>query len=566
MNVSENVGSRLEIVKNTTLRILDEASISIMRSGYSTLIKEIKDLSVSLHGTDGELLAQPAVQPIHLGNLVSQVKGVIRRYGDTAVPGNAYIVNHPFEECQNHASDITIITPMFYRGALTAWCANTAHKPDFGGRVPGSNAGDATDTIQEGLLLPPLPVVSNYTDFDRTLHEVIRCNTRIPDIVLGDIRAQIGANFIVEQQLAELFDKFGRETVHGVWEQWLLINEEIIRSRIVEIFPDGEFSATDYMDDDGIDIGKSHEISVTIRKEGSDLRFRFSSSPQATGPINLRPCMLSAVAFFCTKALLAPDLPNNGGFHRPIKLQLPPLGSLVNPNYLAPVNMYSMSSHRVADVVLMAMSKALPDRIPASASGYLAGVAQSGVDPRTKKQYVQYELCVGGSGGRPNGDGISGLDSNVTNVMNTPVEIIETEFPVQIVRHELISDSGGPGLFRGGLGVRRDYRSLVETTVSLRSDRNKFPAQGAAGGRPGKPGRCLVNPDSDGEVAVHSKSPRVSLRRGDVLSIQTAGGGGWGSPSQRSRDRVVEDVRAGYVSPEQAQADYGVSVNPAEIR
>ncbi len=489
---------------------------------------------------------------------------MIRRYGDRVSQGDAYIVNHPFEDCQNHASDITIVTPLFYKGELTAWCANTAHKPDFGGRVPGSNAGDATDTIQEGLLLPPLPVVSAYTEFNPTLREVIRCNTRIPDIVLGDIRAQIGANFVVEQQIAEMFDKFGPNEVQNVWQQWLRINEELIRQRIESMFPEGEFSATDYMDDDGIELGRSHEISVSIRREGSDLHFHFKSGPQSMGPINLRPCMLSAVCFFCTKGIFAPDLPNNGGFHKPIKLHLPPLGSLVNPHYLAPVNMYSMSSHRIADVVLMAMAKAVPERVPASASGYLAGVAQSGVDPRNGKRYVQYELCVGGSGARPNGDGVSGLDSNVTNVMNTPVEIIETEFPVQIVRHELIPDSGGAGQYRGGLGVRRDYRALVETTVSLRSDRNRFPAQGVAGGKPGKPGRCLVNPGTALERPEHSKAPRISLKVGDVLSIQTAGGGGWGPPHLRARERILDDIRAGYISQDQAKADYGVVLEPID--
>lgn len=547
--------TNIEIVKNATLRILDEAAVSIMRSGYSTLIKEVKDLSVSLHDLDGELLAQPVVQPIHLGNLVAQVRGVIRRYGTNSA-GDAFIVNHPFEDCQNHASDTTIITPIYYKGEQVAWCANTAHKPDFGGKVPGSNAGDATDTIQEGLLIPPLPVVRSYVQFDRAISEIIRCNTRIPEIVLGDIRAQIGANFAVEQQLVELFDKFGKDSVFHAWKRWININEQVLRERIVELFPAGEFSATDYMDDDGVNIGQSYEMSVKIRREGDDLHFHFSSSKQAAGPINFRPCMVSAVAFYCAKAVFAPELPNNGGFQRPLKLHLPPLGSLLNPHYLAPVNMYSMSSHRLADVVLMAMAKAVPMRVPAQASGYLAGVAQSGFIRRTQKRYVQYELCVGGSGGRPHEDGISGLDSNVTNTMNTSVETIESEFPVKMVRHELIPDSAGPGTFRGGLGVRRDYKMVDVTTFSIRSDRNKFAPQGVQGGGSAKPGRCIINPDMPNEVTVHSKCPGLVLKRGEILSVQSAGGGGWGDPKKRARDAILTDLQNGYITYEAARRDY----------
>jgi N-methylhydantoinase B len=546
----------IEIIKNATLRLLDEAAISIMRSGYSTLIKEVKDLSVSLHGLDGELLAQPVVQPIHLGNLVAQVRGVIRRYSSNA-QGDAFIVNHPFEDCQNHASDTTIITPIYYKGEQVAWCANTAHKPDFGGKVPGSNAGDATDTIQEGLLIPPLLVVKNFTQFDHAISEIIRCNTRIPEIVLGDIRAQIGANFIVEQQLTELFDKFGKDGVFQAWQRWIDINEQVLRERIIELFPEGEFSATDYMDDDGVNIGQSYEMSVRMRREGGDLHFHFSSSKQASGPINFRPCMVSAVAFYCAKAVFAPELPNNGGFHKPLKLHLPAVGSLLNPHYLAPVNMYSMSSHRLADVVLMAMSKAIPDRVPAQASGYLAGIAQSGFFKKSQKRYVQYELCVGGSGGRPHEDGISGLDSNVTNTMNTSVETIESEFPVKMVRHELIPNSAGAGQYRGGLGVRRDYQMVSDTTFSIRSDRNTHSPQGVQGGGPALPGRCFINPETADQVVVHSKCPGMNLKRGDILSVQSAGGGGWGDPKKRNRDAVLADIKNGYITKDVAREQYG---------
>ncbi len=555
--------SLLEIIKNATYHILEEATVRIMRSGYSTIMKESRDISVSLHDLSGDIVAQPNVQPVHLGNLQAQVKGVIKRYADVARPGDSYIVNHPYEECQNHASDVTLISPVFHAGLLVAWSGNTAHKPDIGGKVPGSNAGDATDTIQEGLLIPPVRVLSDYGKLDHGVWEIIRANTRVPYLTLGDIRAQIGANFVIEQKIGDLLDKYGRDTVIACWSEWIRICEATLRERIKASFPEGDFVAEDFMDDDGVNLDRPYRMAVRITRRGDELHFFLDSDPQASGPINFRPCMTAAAAYFCVKAIFARDLPNNVGLQHPIRLHFPAAGTLINPAYLAPVNMYSMSSLRMADVLLRALAQALPDRIPASSSGYISGIGFSGKYDAARR-WVHYEIYVGGSGGRPDSDGMSGMDSNVTNTMNAPVEAVEVEFPLRVERYELIQDSGGAGRFRGGLGIRRDYRILAEeATLSLRSDRNKFPPQGLLGGGNGSLASCTVSPDSQAPRPLHSKATGVVLRKGEVVRFQTPGGGGRGNPFEREPVSVLQDYRDGSISSKAAADEYEVIIDPS---
>jgi N-methylhydantoinase B len=551
----------LEIVKNATYHILEEATVRIMRSGYSTIMKESRDISVSLHDLEGDIVAQPNVQPVHLGNLQAQVKGVIKRYAKDVRPGDSYIVNHPYEECQNHASDVTLISPIFHEGILVAWSGNTAHKPDVGGKVPGSNAGDATDTIQEGLLIPPVRVMSDYQTLDHGVWEIVRANTRVPDLTLGDIRAQIGANFVIERKIGELLDKYGKQIVLACWAEWIRICDATLRERIRASFPDGDFVAEDFMDDDGVTPDRPYRMAVRITRRGDELHFYLDSDSQAAGPINFRPCMTAAAAYFCVKAIFARDLPNNVGLQRAIRLHFPPVGSLINPAYLAPVNMYSMASLRMADVLLRALAQALPERIPASSSGYISGIGFSGKYDAARR-WVHYEIYVGGSGARPEADGMSGMDSNVTNTMNAPVEAVEVEFPLRVERYELIEDSGGAGRFRGGLGIRRDYRILAdEATLSLRSDRNKFPPQGLLGGGNGSLASCTLAPDSVSPRALHSKATGVTLHKDQVVRFQTPGGGGRGAPFDRDPAAVLRDIRDGYISKRAAERDYGVVVD-----
>jgi N-methylhydantoinase B len=543
-------GDLMEIIQRATELLLEEATLKIIRSGYSTIIKESRDLSVALHDRDGNLVAQPIIQPAHLAVLTTQTRGVIRRYGDHARPGQAFIANHPYEDGQNHASDVTIVTPVFSGGELVAWCANTAHKPDIGGKVPGSNAGDATDTIQEGLLIPPLPFVEGYRNYDRSLRELIRANSRTPEQTLGDIGAQVDSGFYVERKLDEICRRHGAETVTRCWRSWVDLTERVIAKRICDWMPSGEFTATDHMDDDGIDLGRSLRVSVKVSKNAGKLRVAFESSAQALGPINVRPCMLESVVYFAVKAIFGPELPNNAGVGKTVQIEAPCEGALLNPRYLAAVNMYSMTLKRASDVLLLALAQALPDRVPAAESGFIAGVLFSTRDPSTHATRVHYENVVGGAGGRPTADGPSQRDSTVINVMNTPAEALEIDFPIRLESYRLRTNSAGQGKYRGGLGVVRSFRIIQETNLTLRSDRQKFAPQGVHGGGSGQPAACILY-RATGEIErVHSKVVQYPLHPGDVLELHTPGGGGWGRPEERSPELSARDERLGYIVPE----------------
>ena len=551
----------LEVIYQSTLQIARELTLNMLRTGYSTIIKESQDFTFAIFDGQGRMVAQGIPQPLHIGPLAAQVGEIRRRFADAA-PGDAFIVNHPYQACQNHATDITIITPMFEGDRIIGYIGNTAHKPDLGGKVPGTNAGDATDLFQEGLLIPPLRILRRgvlVTDFER----VICANTRTPEVTWGDITAQVNTNTYGLTRFAELFGKYGTDKVLGCWQSWMDICETALRKEIAKV-PDGLYGPeTDYLDDDGIDLNKSYRISASLEVKGDTLRFILDSDAQARGPINLRPCVSKNFIQCLVKMVFIPSLPVNDGLSRPVQVSYPPEGSLLNPRYPAPVNMYVRPSQVTTSVVIRALARAVPGRVPAPGSAAGGSISSAGRHPQTGRWYSQYEILNGGTGARPDSDGVSAMDELVVNVMNTPVEAIETEFPVRVERYELVRDSGGAGTFRGGLGVRRQWRLLAdESTVNLRMDRFRFSSPGIFGAKPARASRAVLNPGSAGERPLTSKIAGLRLKRGDVLAVEFAGGGGRGDPYRRPAARVREDVKRGYVSVAGAREDYGVVLTP----
>ena len=429
------------------------------------------------------MVAQGIPQPLHIGPLAAQVGEIRRRFPDAA-PGDAFIVNHPYQACQNHSTDVTIITPMFVDDQIVGYIGNTAHKPDLGGKVPGTNAGDATDLFQEGLLIPPLRILRRgqlLTDIER----VICANTRTPEVTWGDVTAQVNTNTYGLTRFAELFAKYGTEKVLDCWQSWMDICETALRKEIEKV-PNGLYGPeSDYLDDDGIDLNKSYRISASLEVKGDTLHFILDSDPQARGPINLRPCVSKNFIQCLVKMVFIPSLPVNDGLSRPVQVSYPPEGSLLNPRFPAPVNMYVRPSQVTTSVAIRALARAVPGRVPAPGSAAGGSISSAGRHPQTGRWYSQYEIFSGGTGARPNGDGISAMDELVVNVMNTPVEAVESEFPVRVERYELAQDSGGPGTFRGGLGVRRQWRILgEESVINLRTDRFKYSSPGIFGAKP----------------------------------------------------------------------------------
>ncbi len=548
----------LEVIYQSTLQIARELTLNMLRTGFSTIIKESQDFTFAIFDAQGRMVAQGIPQPLHIGPLAAQVGEIRRRFPDVA-PGDAFIVNHPYQACQNHSTDICIITPMFVDQRLVGYIGNTAHKPDLGGKVPGTNAGDATDLFQEGLLIPPIRILRRGELIDE-LETVICANTRTPEVTWGDISAQINTNTYGLTRFAELFKKYGTEKVLGCWQEWMDICERELRKEIAKV-PDGVYGPeTDYLDDDGIDLGKPHRISATLEVKGDVLHFILDSDAQARGPINLRPCVSRNFIQCLVKMVFIPRLPVNDGLSRPVQVSYPPEGSLLNPRFPAAVNMYVRPSQVTTSVAIRALARAVPGRVPAPGSAAGGSISSAGRHPQTGRWYSQYEILSGGTGARPDGDGVSAMDELVVNVMNTPVEAVETEFPVRVESYGLAQDSGGPGTYRGGLGVRRQWRILgEESVINLRTDRFKFSSPGIFGAKPAHPSAASLQSGGAPTRTLTSKVAGVRLRKDDLLSMEFAGGGGWGNPRERDIERVRQDVLRGYVSRDAARDDYGVT-------
>ena len=556
----------LEVIYQSTLQIARELTLNMLRTGYSTIIKESQDFTFAIFDDEGRMVAQGIPQPLHIGPLAAQVKEIRRRFRGNIAPGDAFIVNHPYQACQNHATDVTIITPMFAGERLTGYIGNIAHKPDLGGKVPGTNSGDATDLFQEGLLIPPLKIL-RAGEINTDIETIICANTRTPEVTWGDVKAQVNTNTYGLTKFAELFGKYGIDNVLACWRRWMEIVETELRKEIAKA-PDGRYGPeTDWLDDDGVDLAKSHRISASLEVTGDTLHFILDSDEQARGPINLRPCVSRNFIECLVKMIFIPQLPVNDGLSRPVRVSYPPEGSLLNPRFPAPVNMYVRPSQVTTSVVIRALARAVPGRVPAPGSAAGGSLSSSGRHPATGRWYSQYEILNGGTGARPDADGVSAMDELVVNVMNTPVEAVESEFPVRVERYELARDSAGPGKFRGGLGVRRQWRNLTdETSVNLRMDRFKFSSPGVFGAKPAKASKAVLNPGQPGERPLTSKIAGLKFKRDDLLSVEFAGGGGLGDPFERDPARVADDVVRGYVSYTAAREDYGVVLDPKDLQ
>lgn len=557
-------GIDLEVIFQSTLQIARELTMNMLRTGYSTVIKESQDFTFAIFDRHARMVAQGIPQPAHIGPIAAQTREIHRAFRGKMAPGDAFIVNHPYRACQNHATDVTIVSPVFFEGELVAYIGNTAHKPDIGGKVPGTNSPDATEVFQEGLLIPPVKLY-NEGELNAALYELICANTRTPEMTWGDINAQVQTNVYGIRKFGELFEKYGTKSVLTCWTRWMDICEKELTAQIKQLKPGTYGPVVDYLDDDGIDREKSYRISLSLEVAGDRLKFTLDSDSQARGPINLRPCVSRNVIECWVKMAFAPHLPVNDGMSRPIDVAYPPEGSLLNPRFPAPVNMYVRASQLISTLVARVLGEVAPDRIPAPGSGASGGLTGSGLNPRTGRWFSIHEIYNGGGGARPHGDGVSVQDELVLNVMNTPVEAVETEFPLRIRRYALIQDSAGAGLHRGGLGAMREWEVLSdEVTFNLRADRFKHASPGSLGALPARASSAVLNRGKPDERALPSKVAGLRLHAGDVLAWGLAGGGGRGDPFERDSEAVRLDVLRGYVSIEAARTLYGVAIHPED--
>jgi N-methylhydantoinase B len=550
----------LEVLKASLSGIVQEMQNSLFRTGFSTIVRESQDASCALMNAKGDVVAQHVVLPLHIGAFPACTAAVIDVFGDSIAQGDAFIINHPYHGGSPHAPDIAVITPVFVGGELFGFCGSIAHKSDIGGPVPGSCSGQAREIFNEGLHLPAVRYQSAYrTNGD--IERLIGANSRTPELVLGDIRGQLGAGRLGEKRLGELLAKFGKRDILACFDRLLEMSEGKLKAAIAE-WDDGRFEAERFVDDDGVDLEQPVRIRVVIEKRGDKLHFDFSGSADETkGPANIRPPLVQAACAYALISLVDPNMYVSSGLIRGFTMTARD-GSVLNPRFPAPVNTYNPTIHALVDAIFDAMSHVVPSKVRADGSGSRS-IILGGRNTYTGKGYVQYEIIAGGAGARAGKDGASGITVNQSNAKIAPVEIIESEFPTRLTRFELIVDSGGAGEFRGGLGIRREYLNLADARFSIRSMKHLIPPNGCAGGGNGRRGDLWINPDSRAAKRLPTRYADYPLRAGDIFRLDTPGGGGHGDPLARDAERVLADVREGLVSRETAERDYGVVLEPA---
>jgi N-methylhydantoinase B len=547
----------IEIVKASLSGIVQEMQNSLFRTGFSTIVRESQDASCAIMDVRGDVIAQHVVLPLHMGAFPACCGAVINTYRGDIEDGDAYLINHPYEGGSPHAPDMAVITPIFIERELIGFCGSIAHKSDIGGPVPGSCSGQARETFNEGL---HLPAVRYHRGGQRSIEieQIIAANSRTPELVLGDIRGQVGASRLGEQRVRELIAKFGKTNALACFTRLLELAEMKMRSAIAE-WVDGRFEAERFVDDDGVDLNQPVRIHVVVEKKGDAIRFDFSgSADQTKGPANVRPPLVKAAVGYALISLVDPLIFINSGIMRSFSIKTRE-GSVLDPKFPAPVNTYNATVHAMVESLFAALSHVVPARARADGCGSRS-IVIGGRSTSAGKAYVQYEIVGGGAGGRASKDGASGTSVNQSNAKIASIEIIESEFPTRVQLFELIKDSGGAGEFRGGLGIRREYVNLADARFSIRSSKHIIPPLGAAGGGEGRTGDIIINPDTDAEKHLPTRYADYPLKAGDVFRLDTPGGGGLGDARKRDPAKVLADVIEGYVSPECAKSDYGVIV------
>jgi N-methylhydantoinase B len=547
-----------EVIQNGLGSIVDEMALTVMRTAYSGIVKDALDYSTSFCDRTGEVIAQGLTLAVHLGSFPSAVKNILRRYDGRICPGDIFILNDPYTAGGIHLPDIYLIKPVFAGDELQGFACVLAHHTDVGGLVPGSNSTDATEIYQEGLCLPALKLYERGVP-NEAIFAIIERNVRVPDKVLGDLRAEHAAVLIGEREYLALVDRYGAATVRDYAAALLDYSERLAREEIAAL-PDGRYEFASHIDGDTIETGPvAIRVAVTIAGDGLTVDFA-GTSPQVKAGINSPIAFTQSGVYGAVRLVLDPAVPNTGGYFRPIAVVAPP-GTVVNPVLPGACGARGITGFRIMDAVLGALAQAAPDRVPADGEGGNTIISMGGYDAEYRP-FVYVDLIAGARGGSPWRDGVEGIPHPGANIANTPVEIAEVELPVRIEEYGLLPDSGGPGKHRGALAQVREVRCLADAAVlQLRSDKRRFSPYGLLGGHPGTPSRNVLNPGPDERLL--PTMGMIPIRRGDVLRHTLAGGGGWGDPFEREPELVRRDVRNELMSLDYVRREYGVVIDPA---
>lgn len=555
----------LGIFRNALQSVAEEMGAALLRTAFSPNIKEQRNCSTAIFTTEGKLVAQAGHTPLHLGVMPIVLKSVIRQYPlDKLHPGDAIIINDPHLS-GSHLSDVCVISPVYFTRRPLALVANMAHHTDVGGLVLGSMPTTSTEVFQDGLRIPPIKLRSQGSVNEETLR-LITHNVRTGKDFYGNINAQLTANDVGEKRILELAQRYGGAKFENYMQEIMNYAERLMRSALAGI-PAGSYQFEDYLEGDGITEGMIN-ISVRVTCRGDSITIDFTGThPQVPGPVNATRSVTLACVYYAIKAVVDPELPSSEGLFRPIEVIMPE-GTLVNPRFPAPVAQANINTaQRIIDVLMGALAGAVPKRVTAAGTGSMNSFTIGGFNPNNESYYSYMETHGGGQGALQDQDGMDGIHINMTNIRNIPVEVIEITYPLRVERYGLLPDSGGPGKQRGGLGIVREITVLHHpATVSLCTERIRIKPWGLNGGLPGKSAKASISGQEcfhniknicNKNICLEGKFT-TSVPAGSTVILETAGGGGFGSPLDRDPELVRHDVLEGLVSIQSARDYYGV--------
>ncbi len=540
----------LEIIFNGLRSVTDETYVALMKSAYSTNIKERHDHSTAIMDPRGRLVVQAVESlPIHIASMSGLMECLLSKFGHDIREGDIFVANDPHVAGGTHLPDVNMAMPVFIDGELTAFMCNIAHHADIGGMSPGSMAAGMSEIYQEGLRIPVIKLFREG-ELQQDILDLLLLNVRVPLERRGDYFAQIAACRLGRRRLAEVVATHSLPIVRTAFDEIIQRTEERLRNAINEI-PDGVYEFEDVMDGDGLatfDI----PIRVRITVEGKRIQFDFAgTSKQVPGNINVTMNATQASVCYSLKALLDPELPSNQGVLDAAEI-LAEKGTMLNGAFPAPVAARAHTCQRIVDVVFGALAQALPDRVVAAANGANTTAVFAGIDPRSGDGYVYLETLGGGMGARSMKDGKDGVQVHITNTSNLPVEAIETEYPLLVEEYSLVPDSGGAGRYRGGAGLRRVVRP-VDHDCSFNGVGERFRHQpwGLFGGSAGASGRFFLRQATGETRRLDDKPSDIVVTPKDAVIVETPGAGGYGVPHERDPEQLADDVRS-----EKFSADY----------
>ena len=547
----------LEVVNNALVGVAEQMAATILRTSYSTVIREMLDYSTAVFDLNGRIIAQSCRIPIHLNSMSRSLRTTL----DEAIPigewrpGDIVVTNDPYKGGQ-HLPDVQTFLPVFAGDDLVAICGTLGHHLDIGGMRPGSYAGDAVEIFQEGLRIPPIKLFREGR-IDERLFAMIEANIRQPAMTIGDLRAQTAALEIGRDGVLELIERYGARTIMDCLEEAIEASEGRLRDRLREI-PDGVYESSYFVDDDGV-VDEPIRIVTRVAIEDGTIHVDFTGTdPQRRSPINATLSSCESAVYFAVLSIIDPSIPANYGVYRPIRITAPE-GTVVNALPPAPVVGRNAITHTIVNSLMRALSEVVPERVTAAYYGMsnvhiLAGDGGNGRDG-----WIFFDIEVGGWGARQNKDGLDCYSQGIHNLANTPIEMVEATYPLRFRRYEFIPDTGGAGRRRGGLGVRRDIEFLDRSgSLNTQFDKFKVAPFGLFGGGEGTTGGMVMNPDGPDPEELRSKTVNRAFRYGDVFSMRTQGGGGFGPPEERDRASVERDLREGKISADHAREFYGL--------